>query len=231
MSAEYRIISIGTLPAHPLWGERGAVRTGHATCTLVRDAKRVILVDPGLPPAAIAARLHERAGLKPTDVTDVFLTTFKPDTRRGISAFEAADWWINEPEREQVGVHLARKLRDVAGDGDEAQDDNLREALEHDIAVLQRCAPAPDKITPGISLFPMPGVTPGASGLLIEGRWTTLICGDAVPTVEHLERGQILPGAFDTQAAQESLLEAVEIADVLIPGRDNLVLNPTKRPF
>lgn len=228
---ELRIISIGTLAAHPLWGERAAQRSGHATTSLIRVPGKVILVDPGLPPSIIAARLHERCGLKPSDVTDVFITSFKPDTTRGIAAFEAADWWIHEAEREQVGVHLAQKLRDVAAVGDEDLDTRLQQVLEQDIAVLQKCRPAPDRLGPGVALFPLIGLTPGMCGLLLESRWTTLVCGDAVATVEHLERGQVLQGAFDVTAAQEAFVEAVEIADLLVPGRDNLVVNPTKRPF
>ena len=50
---EYRVISIGTLAAHPLWGEEhGQVRTGHATTTLVSTDAAQILVDPSLPTAA-----------------------------------------------------------------------------------------------------------------------------------------------------------------------------------
>ena len=64
---EYRIISIGALDIHPLRGERTAVRTGHATTTLVRSGQTTILVDPGLPPQPLAARLEERTGLKPGD--------------------------------------------------------------------------------------------------------------------------------------------------------------------
>ena len=35
MQSSHRIISIGTLAAHPLWEERNDVRTGHATTTLI----------------------------------------------------------------------------------------------------------------------------------------------------------------------------------------------------
>ena len=52
---ECRVVSIGALSAHPLWNERQAVRTGHATTTLVRttavdDPKTPVnlLIDPGL---------------------------------------------------------------------------------------------------------------------------------------------------------------------------------------
>jgi glyoxylase-like metal-dependent hydrolase (beta-lactamase superfamily II) len=78
----------------------------------------------------------------------------------------------------------------------------------------------------------MPGVTPGMCGLLLEDpRHTTLICGDAVLTEEHLERGQVAPWSADIAKATESFAEAVEIADLLVPGRDNVMVNPVKRPF
>ena len=59
---EYRVISIGTLAAHPLWGEEhGEVRTGHATTTLVATGSANILVDPSLPVPVMLARLGERS--------------------------------------------------------------------------------------------------------------------------------------------------------------------------
>lgn len=228
MSASVRVISIGTLPTHPLWEQALPPRTGHATSTLVRAGKRVILVDPGLPEQLIAARLAERAGLKPKDITHVFLTSFRPDTRRGIAAFEHAEWWISQPEREGVGVPLVGELHKAIADGDE----QLRAALELDVAILRKCQPAPDRIAPGVDVFPLPGVTPGLTGLLIASqRTTTLIAGDAIPTVEHLERGMVLQNAANVTQARESFAEAIEIADYLVLGRDNFVVNPVKRPF
>ncbi len=279
---DIRVISIGTLAAHPLWGERAgsSARSGHCTCTLIRAGDRRILVDPSLPPAAIAARLDERAGLKPADITHVFLTSFKPETRRGIGAFEHATWWISEAEREGVGVPMIRRVQEAA----QHEDESVVEMLRSEIAVLQRCEAAPDQLAQHVDLFPLPGVTPGMCGVLIVepargGRVTgsvapvlggllsvpsdeldieddddlgdddddevaparrmveagadagraTLICGDAVPTLEHLERGQVLHGAIDIETASESFKEALEIADVLIPGRDNWVINPLRR--
>ncbi|MDP1662201.1 MAG: MBL fold metallo-hydrolase, partial [Phycisphaerales bacterium] len=95
---DVRIISIGTLSAHPLWGERAPVRTGHSTCTLVRSGDVTLLVDPGLPEQMMAARLMERANIPPERVTHVFLTSFHPDTHRGIGAFKEAMWWISKAE-------------------------------------------------------------------------------------------------------------------------------------
>ena len=52
-----------------------------------------------------------------------------------------------------------------------------------------------------------------------------------MPTVEHLETGKVLLPAADADQARESFAEAVEIADQLVLGRDNLVVNPARRAF
>jgi len=220
---DYRIISIGALSVHELWDTQGQARTPHSTTTLVRSEGRVILVDPGLPPQVIAARLGERCGLRPEDVTDVFLTCFRPAHRWGITAFPDAKWLISEAEREQVGVALVEKLR-------QEEEDDLHELIEQEIAVLKKCQPAEDKIAKHVDLFPLPGYTPGCCGLLLSHpSSTTLIAGDTIATAEHLEQGRVLRSAYDVNQAQESFMEAIEIADMIIPGHDNVVVNPTRR--
>ena len=74
---DYRIISIGALSVHELWEHQGPARTAHATTTLVRSGDRRIVVDPGLPPPVVAARLSERAGLAPEDISDVLFSLNK----------------------------------------------------------------------------------------------------------------------------------------------------------
>lgn len=222
---DHRIISIGSLAHHELWQDQGTTRTAHATTTLVRNGDRIMLVDPGLPPQAVTARLRERSGLSPQAITDVFLTNFRPEHRWGLTAFEHAKWWIAEAEREAVGRLLVERYKDE-------QDADVKRLLEADIALLKRCAAAPDKLAPHVDLFPLPGYTPGTCGLLLVApESTTLIAGDAVASVEHLELGRVLRGAFDVNQAQQSFLEAVEIADMIVPGYDNIVPNRTKRPF
>ncbi len=231
---DLRVISIGALSAHPLRGERAGTRSGHGTSTLIRAGQKVILVDPSLPEAVLSARLSERAGITAREVTHIFLTSFNPELRRGLSAFDHATWWIGQTEREQIGVAMLRQLSELAERGDE--DAPVKGALELDVAILRRFEAAPDSLVTDagerVDLFPLPGVTPGLCGLLISGsRHTTLICGDAIPTVEHLEQGKVLPNAADVTQAREAFTEAVEIADLFVLGRDNLVVNPTKRPF
>ena len=55
------------------------------------------------------------------------------------------------------------------------------------------------------------------------------LSGDTIATLEHLEQGKVLPHVGNLAQAQESFKEALEIADVLIPGRDNIMLNPMRR--
>lgn len=237
---EFRVISIGAMAANELWGEREITRTGHATTTLIESTSSTegpgsgspvrLLVDPGLPESAIAARLAERTGLEPGDVTHVFLTSFRPEVRRGIGAFDQAQWLISSAEREGVGVPLAQGLQRLAQNFEEPDAETQR-VLQADIALLQKCTPAPDRIADGVDLFPLPGVTPGLTGLLLTGAQTTLVCGDAIPTEKHLRDGRVPGRAENYDQAMESFREAVEIADLLILGRDNLVVNPTKRPF
>ncbi|RMH24934.1 MAG: hypothetical protein D6692_11975 [Planctomycetota bacterium] len=106
----------------------------------------------------------------------------------------------------------------------------MLDIIRRDVALLARTKAASDSIAPGVDLFPLPGVTQGLCGLLLaEPTRTTLICGDAIPTQDHLEQGKVLPTCWDLEKAQESFQEAVEIADLLILGRDNAVMNMTRR--
>ncbi|MGQ0626750.1 MAG: MBL fold metallo-hydrolase [Phycisphaerales bacterium] len=222
-SPDIRVISIGALAAHPLWGERAPARTGHATTTLIRSGGATILVDPGLPEGMLTARLAERANLRPEEITHVFLTSFRPDTSRGIGAFERATWWVTRAEREAVGVQMVALLKRAMDDGEE----KLRSVLERDVGVLRRCVEVPEVLAPGVDLFPLPGFSPGLSGLLLEhAESTTVVCGDAVATFVHLREGQVVPGCADFVAARGSFAEAVEIADWLVLGRDNIMPSP-----
>ena len=133
-----------------------------------------------------------------------------------------------------MGVALVQDYKrleelDVAGGGG---DDYTVELVQQEIALLKRMVAAPDQLFANVDLFPLPGRTPGLCGLIIsKPRLTILICGDAVATVEHLEEGKVLPDCVDIELAQESFREAIEIADQLILGRDNIVGNPMRGVF
>jgi glyoxylase-like metal-dependent hydrolase (beta-lactamase superfamily II) len=222
---DFRIISIGTLSAHPLWNEAGERRTGHTTCTLISHENTHVLVNPGLPGQAMLARLSERTPIKPTQITHIFLTALTVDHYRALPAFNDAQWLTYATER-AAAMEGLQDQHDRAEDSDDA---SLVRTVEEHMSVINRIEPIEDPFVEGIDLFPLPGATPGTCGLLLPlSRSTVLLAGDAVPTMEHLERGQVLPNCANLEQAQESFKEAIEIADVLIPGRDNLVLNPLR---
>ena len=224
--AGFRVISIGAMAHNPLWGERGDVRPAHATTTLVEAGDARILVDPSLPEQVLVPRLFERSGLRPEAVTHVFLTGFHPMRRRGLAAFDGAEWLVAEREREAVGAQLVAKYQEA----DQAGDADLAASLRAEIALLQRCRAAPDRIADGVDLFPLPGVSPGSCGLLLPmPSVTVLVAGDAVATQEHLAAGKVITPVFSLEQAQESFRDAVEIADAVVCGRDNLALNQARR--
>lgn len=227
---EYRVISIGTLGAHPLWGEdsRIEVRTGHATTTLVSADSARILIDPSLPPAAMLARLGERSPVRANEITHVFLTSADPLHHRALALFEKAAWLAHETEIEARRAAVDEAL----GRARQGDDPSLIAALDHERALLDRCRPAPDALARGVDLFPLPGVTPGCCGVILAlPGATALVCGDAVATSEHLEQAKVLPDCWDVDQARESFAEAIQIADILIPGRDNVAFNPVRRPL
>ncbi len=227
MSVELRIVSIGALASHPLRHESGDRRPGHATTVLLTSGDRRILVDPSLPPDALRHRLDERIGLEPDAITDVFLTDLRPERRRGIGLFGDARWHVGEMERDTYRAVIETRRREL--DDEDDLDPETEKLLELESRVVARCGAAPDRLMDGVDLFPLPGVTPGLCGLLLPmPRTTILICGDAVPTIEHLEQGAVLPHVASLEQAQESFREAVEIADQLVPGRDNIVMNAAR---
>ncbi len=219
MHLDHTVISIGTLSRNPLWAESAPRRSAHATCTLFRQDEINVLIDPGLPPELIAQRLDERCGLEPAKVAMVFLTCFRPVHRRGLAAFDSARWLMHEPEIEAVAAHL-KEMADRAADAGQR---DVLELVRQEQALLRRIRPAPEKLTSHIHLFPTPGVTPGAAGLLLAMQARTVIAaGDAVLTRDHLQSGRVYEQSSDVDAAAEALAEIAGLADEIIPGHDNL---------
>jgi glyoxylase-like metal-dependent hydrolase (beta-lactamase superfamily II) len=220
-SIRFDVISIGTLSRNRLWNEQQPVRTPHATTTLIRTPHHHILVDPGLPAPALAAHLFERTGLGPEKIDTVFLTNFRPAHRAGLELFDRSRLLIHEVEQQAVSQHLDSLLAEAPAE------DIDHKVIERERRLLEKFRPAPDQLDENVDLFPLYGYTPGNCGLLLSLPTTTaLIAGDAVPTRDHFLAGQVLPDAYDIHTAQESLREVYEIADLIVPGHDNLFINP-----
>jgi glyoxylase-like metal-dependent hydrolase (beta-lactamase superfamily II) len=234
---ELIVVSIGTLSKNPLWNERVATRTSHATTTLIRaqgsessgTKEALILLDPSLPGDILDARLYERAGIHADAITHIFLTNWRPIHRRGIGKFPRATWWMHADEIQGAMEALDRAEEQLANQsaaaGGSAGD--AEEVIRQERALLERVKAAPDELAENVQLFPLFGYTPGQCGLIVaEATLTTVIAGDAVPTFGHFVAGQVFPDCYDLDKAKESLVELYEIADVIVPGHDNLFITP-----
>ena len=223
------IVSIGTLSKNPLWNERTPVRPSHATTTLIRtqdESKKDInlLIDPSLPGDLLDARLFERTGLHADAITHVFLTNWRPIHRRGLEKFSKADWFMHPAEIEAAAAALTMAREHAANESRAPED-----LINKEQALLDRVQPVPDELAEDIQIYPLPGYTPGQCGLIVTTpALTTIIAGDAVPTAAHFAAGQIFPDAWDIAKAKESLVELFEVADVIVPGHDNLFVVPRR---
>lgn len=225
MSISFDVVSIGALARNPFWGEEKPVRTEHATTTLVREGTTTILVDPSLPADVLEPRLSERTSLKPSQVQAVFLTTWQPVHRRSLHLFDHAEWLVWQREQEALLEHLEKLAADPRTKGTSAE-----QLIRDERSLLQRCKPAPEKLTPNIHLFPSPGVSPGSAGLLLAAPLVaTVVAGDAVMTRDYLEHGQVYEESYNPTEAQESLSDILDIADQIVPGHDNLFIPPMRR--
>jgi glyoxylase-like metal-dependent hydrolase (beta-lactamase superfamily II) len=229
---ELIVVSIGALSKNPLWNERVPTRSSHATTCLIRttaseeDATPVLmLVDPSLPGEVLDARLYERAGVRAGDVTHVFLTNWRPVHRRGLEAFGGAKWLMHSAEIDAAMAALENAESNLGRQGQ--SEGEVAQMVAKEKALLARVSPAEDQVAADVDLYPLPGYTPGQCGLLIaEPTRTTVIAGDAVPTAGHFVAGQVFPDCFDLAKAKESLLDLYELADVIVPGHDNLFVAP-----
>ena len=222
MSVEYSVISIGALSRNRLWSESAAARTSHATTTAVFDAGKIILVDPSLPPQALGPVFNERTGKQLSDVTDVFCTTLRPVHRRSVLALSEAAWWAHGDE---IDSHR-RKLTDLL---ESARRMNPADAvqIEADLKLLEAFRPAPERLTAQVTVYPMAGASEGSAGLLLTPpTMTVVIAGDAVLTAGHMSAGQVWQGCEDRDRAMETLRDVLELADVIVPGHDNVCFAP-----
>jgi len=200
------VVAIGDLAKNRYWNEKTPRREEYATATLVRSGKVTLLVDPGWPADVLRSALFYRVGLEPKAVTHVFLTHFDPAHRLGLALFPEAAWWMYDEEITYADAELPPDARDRD--------------------VLERLKPVPEKLAPGVDLFPTFGHTPGHASLLVyTPTETAIVAGDAVLTRDHFEHADLGDPPWDLVKAKESFRDIVEIADVVVPGHDNLFVS------
>jgi glyoxylase-like metal-dependent hydrolase (beta-lactamase superfamily II) len=186
---------------------------------LIVSGHKKILVDPALPASALNARLNERAGICNHEITDVFLTTFRSAHRGALAAYDHAEWYLHEAEKEYARTQLEEFYR-----RSKDQSPEERRFITDDLSLLDRCKPAPEKLADQVSIFPSPGASAGCCGLLLTPPvGAVVIAGDAVINTEYLEHGRVWDESYDIAQAQDSLRDILEIADLIVPGHDNLI--------
>jgi len=78
-----------------------------------------------------------------------------------------------------------------------------------------------------VTVYPMAGATDGSAGLLLTPpTMSIVIAGDAVLTAGHVALGQVWEGCDDREKALDTLRDVLELADVIVPGHDNVCFSP-----
>ena len=210
------VLTIGQLPRNPFWGENDGMPRRAPLCTsvLVRAGDAVVLVDPPLPPDEMPALLDRRAGIRRADVTHVFLTHFHCEHRVGIEAFPDALWQISDAE----WVYWDRLL---------AADSPARNLLRR----VQTVRAEGSENWPLLHTVHLPGHTPGLSGLLFDDRdgWRVVIASDAVMTRDFFDAAAGSCDADDRDQARATIERLHGLADIILPGHDNVFWNPHAR--
>ncbi len=137
------------------------------TVSLVRDADRVIIVDPGMVAARdlILCPLRE-LGVRPEDVTDIVISHHHPDHTVNIALFPMVPvhdfQWVLEGDvirtRDADGVHLAPSVRLLATPGHTPQDITTLVGTPEDVHALTHLwwsaeGPADDPYAPDRELL------------------------------------------------------------------------------
>ncbi len=195
------VITIGNLSRNSYWGEGDdrAVRPALCTSTLIIGNDFRLLVDPSLADAgAMAAELDRRSGLKPGDITAVFMTHDHADHTAGLAHFREARW-LAAPGVAGILNASGRLPRPVEG--------------------------AENRILDALDVVPTPGHTRTHHSLRMECEGMTIIvAGDAVMTRDFFRDRR---GSFNAQDMEQSARTIVDLAaatDVIVPGHDNYFL-------
>lgn len=196
-------------------------------CLVARGHDRTILVDVGsgsgyddktrqiyafdeMEPLAPAL---ERAGVSPSEVTDVLLTHLHFDHGAGIVDADGDGWKLVLPQarhhvqRSQWTHAFAPNPRDRAS----YYADRLR--VMEDAEVLQ-LHDGPWTLVPGVELLVFDGHTPGQQlPRFGGGRDSVFFCGDLIPTQHHIPTPYIMSYDLDPVLAMDEKVRILERAE------------------
>jgi glyoxylase-like metal-dependent hydrolase (beta-lactamase superfamily II) len=196
------VITIGNLSRNRYWGEPDtkALRPAICTTTLISGKTFKLLVDPSLADAKqMAAELDRRTGLKPADVTAVFVTHEHGDHWAGINHFPGARWIASPGVADILNNNgkLAKKLEGFAA----------------------------GRLFDGVDVIPTPGHTQHHHSVRFDCEGMSIVAaGDALATRDFFRERRGYFNAIDFALSARTMDMLAEVADVLIPGHDNYFL-------
>jgi len=195
------VITIGNLSRNRYWGESDAkaVRAAICTCTLITGDGFRLLVDPSLADAAeMAGELDRRAGIKPRDVTGIFLTHEHGDHFAGVAHFPNARW-------------LAAPA--------------VAEILNRSARLPRRFENATDRLFDAIDMIATPGHTNTHHSLRFDCDGLSVVAaGDAVATRDFFRERRGYFNAVNVELSARTMDTLATTADIIVPGHDNYFL-------
>lgn len=196
------------LPGIPISSSRGAL--GWSTVTLIQAGNHNLLVDTGSygDRAQLLAALHN-AGLVPEKINSLFFTHFHYDHILNFDLFANAV------------IHLsATEVDYVSKGGYQLSNDPFVPAALFPL-LAERITPFSGEVEllDGVRTVPLPGHTPGMTGLLLEQEGV-LVAGDGIKNGYEFARGTPPPVFGDSVEALQSYQRSAEVARVIIPGHD-----------
>lgn len=197
----WAVITIGNLSRNRYWGESDAkgVRSVICTSSLIEGADFRLIVDPSLADADEMAReLARRSGLKPADISAIFITHEHGDHFAGISHFDKARWF--------AGPEVAKIL-------------NATKKLPKPIE------PVAGKLFDALDIQTTPGHTMGLNSLRFDcnGR-SVAVVGDAVATEDFWRERRPFYNSVNFELSARSMEKIAGMADLVVPGHDNYFL-------
>jgi N-acyl homoserine lactone hydrolase len=199
------VITIGNLSRNRYWGESDArgVRAAICTCTLIVGDGFRLLVDPSLADAAEMTReLDRRTGVKPRDVSAVFVTHEHGDHFAGWAHFPEAKWWA-APAVAEVLNKSAKLPRHVEG-------------------VMGR-------LFDTVEVIATPGHTATHHSLRFDCDGLSVVAaGDAVATRDFFRERRGYFNAVDSELSARTMDRLAAVADIIIPGHDNYFLTDVR---
>ena len=205
MTPSWRIL----LPGIPITSSRGAL--GWSTVALVQTGQHNMLVDTGsYGDRAQLLESLETAELLPENVDALFLTHFHYDHILNFDLFPNAVIRMSIEE-----INYVNK-----GGYQISKDPFVPAALYPLLSDRVKPFSGEVELLTGVRTVPLPGHTPGMTGLLLE-KDGILLAGDGIKNGYEFTRGQPPPAFGDSEEALRSYRRGSEVAQIVIPGHDN----------